>query len=212
MWPTSENVASAGDKRRAESSSEVVPSFMNHKRLWGPILAAEAEACGALAPVASVLLEPTRLHSVAQSVNALLPDALFPQTSDCGHGGIAVGLWTRRHRSPAAGPRATSWIRLFGVLAPARGKRPLRPIELVALKSVYGLLTGHCRVRRECIARARTGAAVRVTTRRFREASLLYTGVILVKPENSRAELALPMPLTARVASSRAPFTTPEID
>jgi hypothetical protein len=82
MWPTSENVASAGDKRRAESSSKVVPSFMNHKRLWGPILAAEAEACGALAPVASVLLEPTRLHSVAQSVNALLPDALFPHASD----------------------------------------------------------------------------------------------------------------------------------
>jgi len=36
---------------------------------------------------------------------------------------------------------------------------------------------------------------------------LLYTGVVLFQPENSRAELALPMPLTARVASSRAPFT-----
>ena len=73
MWPTSADVKSAGNKRRAESYSE---------RLWGPILAAEAEACGAPAPVASVLLKPTLLGSVAQSMNALLPAALFPQPSD----------------------------------------------------------------------------------------------------------------------------------
>ena len=36
---------------------------------------------------------------------------------------------------------------------------------------------------------------------------LLYTRVVLFQPDNLRAELALPMPLTARVASSRAPFT-----
>ena len=78
MWPTSADIASAVDKRRAES---FVP-LVNCERLWGPILAAEAEACGALTPAASVLLRPTLLGSVAQSVNALLPTALFPQASD----------------------------------------------------------------------------------------------------------------------------------
>ena len=78
MWPTSADIASAVDKRRAES---FVP-LVNCKRLWGPVLATEAKACGALAPVASVLLRPTLLGSVAQSVNALLPAALFPQASD----------------------------------------------------------------------------------------------------------------------------------
>ena len=80
MWLTSENIASAGDKHRAKSS--VVVPLVYHERLWGPILAAEAEAYGAPAPVASVLLKPTLLDRVAQSVNALLPAALFPQASD----------------------------------------------------------------------------------------------------------------------------------
>jgi len=80
MWPTSADVKSAGNKRRAESSV-LVP---NSERLWGPIIAADAEACGALAPVASVLLKPTPLGSVRSwhSVYALLPAALFPLPSD----------------------------------------------------------------------------------------------------------------------------------
>jgi hypothetical protein len=78
MWSTSADIASAVDKRRAESFFPLV----NCERLWGPVRAAEAKACGALAPVGSVLLRPTLLWSEAQSVNALLPAALFPQPSD----------------------------------------------------------------------------------------------------------------------------------
>jgi hypothetical protein len=78
MWPTSVDVARAGDKRRAESCVPLARS----ERLWGPILAAEAEACGALAAVTSVLLRPDLRGCAALSVAALLPPALFPQPSD----------------------------------------------------------------------------------------------------------------------------------
>jgi hypothetical protein len=77
MSATFDHLAAVSSKLSKERSTTVV----DHERLWGPILMDDARACGAPAPVASVLLRPTQLLA-SQSVYDLLPAALFPTSSD----------------------------------------------------------------------------------------------------------------------------------
>jgi hypothetical protein len=83
--PSLRDTASIGEAYRKHmlvSSRDPAPPI-NHERLWGPILDADAQGCGAPVAAASVLLRPTKIEpGVWWSVLELLPDALTPRMSD----------------------------------------------------------------------------------------------------------------------------------
>jgi hypothetical protein len=82
---TSKDVASIGEahvKLMLEALRDRAPPA-DHERLWGPIVRAISDECGAPAAAASALIRPTKIaQGIVESVFALLPDALTPNMAD----------------------------------------------------------------------------------------------------------------------------------
>ena len=82
LWSSRHDLATIGEAhvKLMLNARGQAPAPIDHERLWGPILHADAKSCGAPVGASSVLLRPTNIY--VRSVADLLPVELTPMMTD----------------------------------------------------------------------------------------------------------------------------------